>query len=377
MQSKQQPTPESGQYSDARQSKGNPSSTPSTSDCRASDHKSKDVNIDPQGDIEGGEYGFVELTLISAQGLKDVKMFGSMSPYAVVYIDPSCKHRTCISDNTGSSPVWDYFLRLPAVPPIAGNLTSLSNITAESRITSMDDHPDAEMGAEEEDDGHQRLTIQIFSQGVVSDVLVGTAQIPLQDIIQNAAGKLVNLSVQFKAPSMLPHDLLRHLHCKATCSRPGKNRNSWFFIAEGVDGEVSGGAAMTSQALRPTAAPDFLDLKAEGEGTSTGGVSRSSSSPNESTGHSPSSPHSGFLNAPPSLQQPYQHQHQHQHQLGGASKAMFDTAFDALVVADVANGVAAMSMLQGDRGSQNIVGDALLGLAMSQSLQGPFGPSSS
>ncbi|KAI5070972.1 hypothetical protein GOP47_0013223 [Adiantum capillus-veneris] len=321
--SKQQPIPESSQYSDARQSKGSPGSTPSTSDCRGSDHESK-AN-DPQG-IEGGEYGFVELTLISAQGLKDVKIFGSMSPYAVVYIDPSCKHRTCISDNTGSSPAWDYFLRLPM--PAIVNSNSLSSTNTISRITSMhNDDPDADK--EEEDDGHQRLTIQIFSQGVVSDVLVGTAHIPLQDIIQNAAGKLqylacqlvrpsgriqglVNLSVQLKAPS-LPHDLPCHLHGKATRSWPGQNRNSWFFITEDSGKET---AAMTSQG-RPIAAPDFLDLKGEGEGASTGGVSRSSSSPNESvnasTGYSPISPHCGFLNTPPSQQQ-----HQHQHQLGGA-----------------------------------------------------------
>ncbi|MCO5564142.1 hypothetical protein L7F22_017798 [Adiantum nelumboides] len=135
----------------------------------------------------------------------------------------------------------------------------------------------------------------------------------------------------------------------------------------------------TTLQVRPIAAPDFLDFKAE-EGASTGGVSPSSSSPNESAKQSPVSSHSGFLNVPPSQQpQLHQHQHQHQHQSGGASKAMFDSAFDALVIANVANDVASMSLLQGDKGSQN-VGDALLGLAMSQALQGnnaPFGPSSS
>ncbi|MCO5564141.1 hypothetical protein L7F22_017797 [Adiantum nelumboides] len=155
--SKQQLTPESDHYSDARQSKSNPSSTPSTSDCKGSNPGSTDNESQV---VEGGECGFVELTLISAQGLKDVKMFGSMNPYAVVYIDPACKHRTCISDSMGSSPVWDHFLRLPV--PTIGNLNSVLNASAISRIDSMQNSdPDAVKG--EEDDGYHRLTIQIFS----------------------------------------------------------------------------------------------------------------------------------------------------------------------------------------------------------------------
>lgn len=399
------PTPESSLMQDnlkaaahqnAVQSKG--SSTSGRQSAREDDHAKKDHERDDHSrDIEEAE-GSVELTLISAQGLKDVRMFGSMSLYAVLWIDPSCKHRTCVSENTGSSPVWDYFLRLPVYTRNATNLNTISNANAVNRTNSMS-NTNPENGDDEDGNG-QRLTIQIFSQGAVSDVLVGTAHIPLQDITHSAADNLqylacqlvrpsgriqglVNLSLQYSSSSSShPVHQVLHRHDPNSKLRPvqGANRNSWFFLSEDMEkggGETSVAAQTrpSGQGSMPIAAPDYLDFKVDGEagGGSTGaggsGASRSSSSANESLPHSPILSHSEFSST------------QQQQQV--TSKSMFDNTFDALALADAALDLTqqgTVSMLRPEAGSISAsIGDALLGLAISQSLQGdnpsPFDPS--
>jgi Ca2+-dependent lipid-binding protein len=54
----------------------------------------------------------LEVTIISAQDLKNVNKFGKMSPYAEVWIHPSRKVATAVHTCGGTDPCWNALLRL-------------------------------------------------------------------------------------------------------------------------------------------------------------------------------------------------------------------------------------------------------------------------
>ncbi|BBN20523.1 hypothetical protein MPTK1_Vg00400 [Marchantia polymorpha subsp. ruderalis] len=118
-----------------------------------------------------GDTSFLNLTLLSAQGLKDVCTFGTMSPYAKAWIDPSMKQRTPVAPNAGCTPVWGHKLCLP----LPSNALEDTNI---------------------------RLSIQVMNQGTATDTVVGTATIPLGDLIQSTSPNgLEFMAVQLQRPS--------------------------------------------------------------------------------------------------------------------------------------------------------------------------------
>lgn len=140
--------------------------------CNNSSHK--------EGRLEQDCGNQLIVTLKSAQGLKDVCMFGTMSPYAKAWIDPQDKHSTPVARSGGKAPVWDSKISLTLQPH---HLSS----------------------------GNAALSIQIFNRGLTHDTLIGGVSIPLQDVVGNKeefmacqllrpSGRIhgvVNLSVQW------------------------------------------------------------------------------------------------------------------------------------------------------------------------------------
>ncbi|CAM6119384.1 unnamed protein product [Calypogeia fissa] len=102
----------------------------------------------------GAAHKCLHLTMLSAQGLKDVCTFGTMSPYAKAWIHPSAKQRTAVATNAGCTPVWGHKIHL-SLP---------SNALIEEKLS---------------------LTIQIWNQGSASDTLVGSANLPLCDLLNS------------------------------------------------------------------------------------------------------------------------------------------------------------------------------------------------
>jgi Ca2+-dependent lipid-binding protein len=94
------------------------------------------------------EFRWVEVTIISAQDLKDVKTIGKMSPYAVAWIYPDAKVSTPVHPKGGVNPTWN------------------ANITLK-----CDDR-----GIEQ---GNAVMTIDIYNHGTVGNKQIGSVSIPL------------------------------------------------------------------------------------------------------------------------------------------------------------------------------------------------------
>ncbi|KZV15761.1 hypothetical protein F511_32814 [Dorcoceras hygrometricum] len=86
------------------------------------------------------EYRPLKLTVISAEGLKDVNLFSKMDLYAVVSIDgyPQSKKKTFVDKDCGKSPKWNHRMELVVDEPYLTKpgLSLLVQIKAEGTIGS-------------------------------------------------------------------------------------------------------------------------------------------------------------------------------------------------------------------------------------------------
>lgn len=91
----------------------------------------------------------IELTILSAQDLKNVKLSGgAMTPYAVAWIHPNYKVSTPEHGQGGVKPCWNSVLRLTC---------------------------------DENSFQNSRITIEIYHHGSFSNKLVGTVTVSLSD----------------------------------------------------------------------------------------------------------------------------------------------------------------------------------------------------
>lgn len=54
----------------------------------------------------------LEVTVLSAQNLRDVNRFGTMNPYAVLWIDSNSKASTHVAEHGGRNPSWNCVVRM-------------------------------------------------------------------------------------------------------------------------------------------------------------------------------------------------------------------------------------------------------------------------
>jgi len=90
----------------------------------------------------------LEVTIISAQDLKNVSMFGKITPYAAAWVQPNIEVHTPIADKGGVNPTWNAPLTL----------------IVDQRILKW---PNA------------KLHIDIYNPGYFSKKLVGSCSVPL------------------------------------------------------------------------------------------------------------------------------------------------------------------------------------------------------
>ncbi len=97
----------------------------------------------------------IELTIISAQDLKNVKSFGGkMSPYAVAWVYPNMKVPTPMAPGGGENPTWNANLKL----------------VCEERLVEQ---------------GNLVITIDLYNHSSFSNKSIGSASLPLP---QNMTG---------------------------------------------------------------------------------------------------------------------------------------------------------------------------------------------
>jgi len=96
----------------------------------------------------------LEVTIISAQDLKNVTMFGMMTPYAAAWVQPNIEVRTPIADKDEVNPTWNARLTL----------------FVDQRILKQ---PNA------------KLHIDIYNPGRFSKKLVGSCSVPLSCLTEN------------------------------------------------------------------------------------------------------------------------------------------------------------------------------------------------
>jgi hypothetical protein len=127
----------------------------------------------------------LEVTIISAQDLKNVSTFGKMSPYAEVWIHPSRKVATPVHTHGGTDPSWNALLRL---------------VCEESLI----------------EQGSGVLHIEILNHGTLSSKEIGLVSVPLSQVIprdDKNSSQAKTTSLQVQKPSGGFHGIL-HLSVK-------------------------------------------------------------------------------------------------------------------------------------------------------------------
>nr|ABK24127.1 unknown [Picea sitchensis] len=102
----------------------------------------------------------IEVRIISAQDLEDVKLIGKMRCYAVLYIDPEHKASTRIDENGGINPFWNELLVLQADDELLSQ-----NMAA--------------------------VNVDIYARGHMRDKLVGTSRILISQVLKG--GDAANL----------------------------------------------------------------------------------------------------------------------------------------------------------------------------------------
>ncbi|KAH7332386.1 hypothetical protein KP509_20G084600 [Ceratopteris richardii] len=103
------------------------------------------------------EYRNIDITIVSAEGLKKVTLLSKMQPYAVVYVvDPHIGLRTQVDKQGGTNPAWNQRLSLPVSDALFHKPGSFLNVV-------------------------------IWSKGsLMGDKLVGKASIPLSQLLQES-----------------------------------------------------------------------------------------------------------------------------------------------------------------------------------------------
>nr|ABK22654.1 unknown [Picea sitchensis] len=125
----------------------------------------------------------IEVRIISAQDLEDVKLIGKMRCYAVLYIDPEHKASTRIDENGGINPFWNELLVLQADDELLSQ-----NMAA--------------------------VNVDIYARGHMRDKLVGTSRILISQVLKggDAANLYDNpigcMPVLVRRPSGRPQGIL-------------------------------------------------------------------------------------------------------------------------------------------------------------------------
>ncbi|GMI85886.1 hypothetical protein HRI_002257900 [Hibiscus trionum] len=101
----------------------------------------------------------LEITLMSAQGLKKTSKFRRMKTYALASIDSTVKLRTCIDGVGGQNPTWNDRFLFRVSPEFLYSETS-------------------------------GITIEIFDDGVFRDTLVGTVRLLVGNILRNGSSHI-------------------------------------------------------------------------------------------------------------------------------------------------------------------------------------------
>lgn len=112
----------------------------------------------------------IDLNIMACESLKDVSYIGKMSPYVAAWIDPAAKQCTRMLSKVGRNPVWNDNISLPVHDAILYNPNSY-------------------------------LVLQVHSQDLFSDSIVGTAYFPLFEVLQMrqtgyGQGNIVTLKLQ-------------------------------------------------------------------------------------------------------------------------------------------------------------------------------------
>lgn len=109
--------------------------------------------------ISAMEQRTIELTVVSAQDLKNVRMFGrKMSPYAVAWIYPNMKVATHMASNGGENPTWNATLKL----------------VCEERLVEQ---------------GNLVITVDLYNHGSLSNKSIGSVTVPLPAESNTSADK--------------------------------------------------------------------------------------------------------------------------------------------------------------------------------------------
>ncbi|CAM6040272.1 unnamed protein product [Sphagnum compactum] len=117
----------------------------------------------------------LDVTIISAQDLKNVTTFGKQSPFAVVWIHSSRKTTTPVATHGGVNPSWNAVVK----------------VLCEQRLI---------------DQGNGVMTIEILNKGSISNTQIGSVTVPLSQAIARDADKTSAnqpkyMSFQVRSPS--------------------------------------------------------------------------------------------------------------------------------------------------------------------------------
>ncbi|TYI71034.1 hypothetical protein E1A91_D08G265900v1 [Gossypium mustelinum] len=110
----------------------------------------------------------IEITLISAQGLKKTTTFRRMRTYAVAWIDSSVKLRSCIDCVGGENPTW--------------NDKFLFKVSSEFLYSET-----------------SGISIEIFADGIFRDTLVGTVRLLVGNLLRDGSSYIAIRVPSFSA----------------------------------------------------------------------------------------------------------------------------------------------------------------------------------
>ncbi|XP_031500076.1 uncharacterized protein LOC116264161 [Nymphaea colorata] len=101
----------------------------------------------------------IEVRVISAQDLEDVKHLSRMRTYAVVYVEAGRTARTHVDETGGTNPVWNETV----------------SVTFDARLP--------------ETDVLTALNVDVYAHGHIHDKLVGSARVLLCDVLKEEGGE--------------------------------------------------------------------------------------------------------------------------------------------------------------------------------------------
>jgi hypothetical protein len=105
-----------------------------------------------RGFVEMGSQRELEVMVLSAQDLKNVKLTGgTMNPYCVAWIYPHMKVACAVNNGGGVNPTWNSTIKLPV----------------EESLIEQD---------------NSNVTVEIYNHGKFSNKFIGSALVPIGDI---------------------------------------------------------------------------------------------------------------------------------------------------------------------------------------------------